>query len=61
MWGVKRSVVPVVIGALKAVTTKVGEWLRQIPGITSAISVHKSTILGTVKILRRTLRLSGFL
>ncbi|XP_076740510.1 uncharacterized protein LOC143418686 [Maylandia zebra] len=35
MWRVKVTVVPVVIGALGAVTPKLGEWLQQIPGITS--------------------------
>ena len=60
MWGVKASVVPVVIGALKAVTPKLGEWLQQMPGITSEISVKLSAILETVKILCRTLRLPGF-
>ena len=28
MWGVKASVVPVLIGALGVVTTKLGEWLQ---------------------------------
>ena len=41
MWGVKAKVVPVVIGALVAVTPKLGEWLQQIPGRTSDISVQK--------------------
>uniref|UniRef100_A0A3P9CNU3 GOLD domain-containing protein n=1 Tax=Maylandia zebra TaxID=106582 RepID=A0A3P9CNU3_9CICH len=38
MWRVKVTVVPVVIGALGAVTPKLGEWLQQIPGTTSEIS-----------------------
>ncbi|KAM9816571.1 carbohydrate sulfotransferase 6 isoform X4 [Syngnathus typhle] len=54
-WKVKASVVPVVIGALGAVTPKLEEWLQQIPG-TSDI---KSAVLGTAKILRRTLKLPG--
>ena len=57
MWGVKAKVVPVVIGALVAVTPKLGEWLQQIPGRTSEISVQKSGILGTAKIMHRTLKL----
>ena len=32
MWGVKASLVPVVIRALEAVTLKLGDWLKQIPG-----------------------------
>uniref|UniRef100_A0A3P9D2Q4 Histone H4 n=1 Tax=Maylandia zebra TaxID=106582 RepID=A0A3P9D2Q4_9CICH len=42
-----------------AVTPKLGEWLQQIPGITSEISVQKSAVLGTAEILRRTLKLPG--
>uniref|UniRef100_A0A669EZW7 Reverse transcriptase domain-containing protein n=1 Tax=Oreochromis niloticus TaxID=8128 RepID=A0A669EZW7_ORENI len=59
MWRIKVTVVPVVIGALGAVTPKLGEWLQQIPGTTSEISVQKSAVLGTAKILRRTLKLPG--
>ncbi len=59
MWKVKASVVPVVVGALRAVTPKLGEWLQQIPGTTSEASVQKSAVLGTAKILRRTLKLPG--
>ena len=39
MWRVNASVVTVMIGALGAVTPKLGEWLQQIPGITPEISV----------------------
>lgn len=53
MWKVKATVVPVVMGALSAVTPT--EWLQQLLGTTSEISVQKSTILGTAKILCRTL------
>ena len=51
MWKVKASVVPVVVGALGAVTPKLGEWLQQIPGTTSETSVQKSAVLGTAKTL----------
>ena len=56
MWGVK--VVPVVLGALRALTPKLGECIQQILG-TSEISVQKRAILGTAKILCKTLRLPG--
>ena len=59
MWGIKATVVPVVIGPLGAVTHKLGEWLQQIPGTTSEVSVQKSAVLGTAKILHRTLKLPG--
>ena len=56
MWNKKAKVVPVVIGA---VTPKLEEWLQQIPGTKSELSVQKSVVLGTAKILRRTLKLPG--
>ncbi|TWW73543.1 hypothetical protein D4764_15G0009370 [Takifugu flavidus] len=59
MWDMKATVVPVVIVTLRAVTPKLCRWLQQIPGTTSEISTQKSAVLGTVKILRRTLRLPG--
>ena len=59
MWGVTATVVPVVIGALGAVTYKLGEWLQQIQRKTSEVSVQKSAVLGTAKILYRTLKLPG--
>ncbi|KAM8939415.1 dual adapter for phosphotyrosine and 3-phosphotyrosine and 3-phosphoinositide [Pelodytes ibericus] len=48
MWKVKGKVVPVVLGALGAVPPKIGEWIKQIPGMTSEHSVQKSALLGTV-------------
>ncbi|TWW57464.1 hypothetical protein D4764_07G0001830 [Takifugu flavidus] len=59
MWGMKAAVVPVVIWTLAAVAPNLSRWLRQIPGTTSEISVQKCAVLGTAKILRRTLRLLG--
>ena len=57
MWKVKAKVVPVVIRALGAVTPKLEEWLQQISGTTSDLSVQKSAMLATAKILFRTLKL----
>lgn len=48
---------PVVTGAL---TPRMVEWPQQIPGTTSEISAQKSAVLGTARILRRTLKLLGF-
>ena len=59
MWRVKALVGPVRIGVLWAVTSELGEWLHQIPGITPEISDQWSTILKTNKILLRTLGLQG--
>ena len=52
----KAVVVPIVTGALGAVTPKLEWWLQQIPGTTTEISVQKSTLLGTAKILGQALR-----
>ncbi len=52
MWGVKATLMPVVIGVGS-------EWLQQNPGTTSEVSVQESAILGTAKILCRTLKLPG--
>ena len=49
--------VAVVKGALGAVTPKLKAWLQQIIGTTSELSVQTSAVLGTAKILRRTLKL----
>lgn len=48
-----------VINALSAVTPKLRECLQQIPGTASKISMQNSTVLGTDKILCRTLKLPG--
>lgn len=42
-----------------AVTLKLEEWLRQIPGPASEIALQKSAVLETAKTLWRTLKLSG--
>ena len=54
MWGVKVTVVQMVMGVLGAVIPNLGSWLLQIPQIPSKISVEKSGILETAKILHRT-------
>ena len=59
MWELKAAVIPVVLVALGTVFPKLGEWLQQIPATTSEISVQKSAVLGTAKILRRIIKLPG--
>ena len=49
MWKVKATVVPVLIGAIGKVNPTLGHWLQQITGITSEISVQKSTVLGRAR------------
>lgn len=56
-WKVKSKVVLVVAGALGAMTPKLAESLQQIPGKTTKVSVQKSAVFGTAKILRSTLKL----
>lgn len=41
---------PVMVGALGVVIPKLGEWLQQLTGKTSKLSVQKNTVLGTTKI-----------
>lgn len=38
------------VGALGVVIPKLGEWLQQLTGKTSKLSVQKSAVLGTTKI-----------
>ena len=57
MWRVKASMIPFVRTIIWALTPKLGEWLHQIPGKTSVMSVQMSAILGTAKILSRILSL----
>lgn len=53
MWSVKAKVLRSnkFIGALGAVTSTLEEWLLQFPDTTSEVSVQKSVVLGTAKIL----------
>ena len=51
MWGVKASVVPVVIGALKAVTPKLGEWLQHLPRINRDPSTEECYPMSPAKLL----------
>ena len=59
IWKVKTKVVPVVVGALGAITPTQEQWLKEIPGQHNSIQLQKSALLGTAKILRRTLKLPG--
>ena len=59
IWNVNTKVVPVVVGALGAVTPSLQTWLAEIPGDISDLALQKSALLATSKILRRTLKLPG--
>ena len=58
-WKVKTTVVPIVIGALGAVTPAHQMWLAQLPSVPDSYQLQKSALLGTAKILRRVLKLPG--
>ena len=47
MWGVKTSVVPMIIGALRDATQKLGGWLQELPRATFEIFVQRLTIIAT--------------
>ena len=59
LWNVDTKVVPVVVGALGAVTTRLPDWLSMIPGDIKEVDLQKSALLGTCSLLRRTLKLPG--
>ena len=59
IWKVKTNVVPVVVGSLGAVTPTHQQWLDKIPGKHCRNTLQKCTLLGTSKIIRRTLKLPG--
>jgi hypothetical protein len=59
IWKVKTKVIPVVVGALGALTSTHEQWLSEIPGQQDSNKIQKCTLLGTAKILRRTLKLPG--
>lgn len=47
--------IPELVGVLTIVTSKLAEWFQVIPAATSAVFVQKRVVLGTGKILHRTL------
>ena len=59
LWNVKAEVIPVVVGALGAVSTKLDHHLQRIPGDHNMRKLIKQGILGSAHILRRVLDLPG--
>jgi hypothetical protein len=59
LWGVKAEVVPVVIGALGAVTKKHEAHVRSIDENIRLKDLQKAALLGTARILREVLQLPG--
>ncbi|XP_067945436.1 uncharacterized protein [Watersipora subatra] len=58
-WDVRTTVIPVVIGALGAITPAHKMWLAQIPTAINSSEVQKCALMGTTKVLRRVLKLPG--
>ena len=55
LWNVKAKVVPIVVGALGAVTPNLCKYLDAI-GVTARIELlQKTALLGTARLLRRVL------
>ena len=58
-WKVKTTVIPIVIGALGAITPAHQSWAPQLPAAPESYQLQKCALLGTAKILRRVLKLPG--
>ena len=56
-WKVKTTVIPIVIGALGAITPAHQSWAAQLPAVPESYQLQKCALLGTAKILRRVLKL----
>jgi len=55
MWGMKRTTVPVIIGAFGLVKKRTENYIGKIPGNIRITELQKIIFLGTARILRRTL------
>jgi len=57
LWNVKAEVIPIVIGALGAVTPELNDWLKKLPIKVRCDFLQKCVLLNTAGILRRTLNI----
>ena len=55
MWGMKATTIPVVIGALGIIKMGLEKYTKQIPGNIKISELQKIALLGTSRILRKTL------
>ena len=55
MWGMKATTIPVVIGALGLIQKGLEKYTKQIPGNIKISELQKIALLGTSRILRKTL------
>ena len=51
LWKVKIIVIPVVVGALGAITVRLLGWLAQMLGTISEVELQKSALLETAQVL----------
>ena len=58
LWGMKKTeVIPIVVGALGMISKKLEIWIKKIGINIRTETLQKSTLLGTARILRRTLEM----
>ena len=58
LWGMKKTeVIPIVVGALGMISKKLEIWIKKIGIKIRTETLQKSTLLGTARILRRTLEM----
>ena len=55
MWGMKTTVIPIIIGNLGLIRKTCEKWTKQVPGNINIDMLQKITLLGTAHILRKTL------
>jgi len=55
MWNVKTKLIPVIIGAIGAVSNSFRKYVSNIPGKHEVKELQKTAILGTAHILRKVL------
>jgi hypothetical protein len=55
MWNVKTKVIPIIIGATRAISKSFRKYVSNIPGNHEVKELQKTAILGTAHILRKVL------
>ena len=57
MWHLKTAIIPVVIGAFGLIKKGTDNYLAHIPGTPTLAEIQKITLMGTARILRKTLNM----
>ena len=58
-WKYKVKTIPIVIGALGVINKSLKKYVKEVPGQISINELHKTTLLGTARILRKALSLNA--